>query len=61
MQHSTWTLTTMKDGNPVALEGLSHAEAVAAIRRVLSGEDPLTQSVAPRHRPAERTELSAAA
>ena len=44
MKKSTWKITTFSDGDPVAsAEGLSHLEAVVAIRRAMYGSDPLTE------------------
>jgi hypothetical protein len=47
MKNSTWKITTFSDGDPVAsAEGLSHAQAVIAIRRAMSGVDPLREITA---------------
>jgi hypothetical protein len=42
MKNSTWKITTLKDGEAVAsVEGVSHENAVAAIRNAMYGRDPL--------------------
>lgn len=42
MRNSTWKITTLKDGEAVAsVEGVSHANAVAAIQAAMYGHDPL--------------------
>lgn len=42
MKNSTWTITTLKDGEAVAsVEGVSQKNAVAAIRNAMYGRDPL--------------------
>jgi spore germination cell wall hydrolase CwlJ-like protein len=43
MKNSSWKITTYDDGRPAATaEGLSHEQAVAAIREAMYGSDPLT-------------------
>ncbi|MFN8217406.1 MAG: hypothetical protein U0R71_12510 [Solirubrobacterales bacterium] len=40
----TWKITSLKDGQPVAsVEGVSHANAVAAIQDAIDGRDPLAR------------------
>jgi hypothetical protein len=39
--NSTWKVTKIEDGHAVAsVEGVSHVNAVQAIRRAMHGEDP---------------------
>jgi hypothetical protein len=46
MKNSTWKITTLKDGKAVAsVEGVSHVNAVAAIRTAMYGRDPLADVV----------------
>jgi hypothetical protein len=46
MKNSTWTITTLKDGRAVAsVEGVSHRNAVAAIRNAMYGREPLADVV----------------
>ncbi|MDX6625467.1 MAG: hypothetical protein QOE56_456 [Solirubrobacterales bacterium] len=46
MKKSTWKITTLKDGEAVAsVEGVSHENAVAAIRNAMYGRDPLADVV----------------
>ncbi|HEV7564022.1 MAG TPA: hypothetical protein VGO24_11045 [Solirubrobacterales bacterium] len=46
MRNSTWKITTLKDGEAVAsVEGVSHKNAVAAIRNAMYGRDPLADVV----------------
>ncbi len=61
MRNSTWKITTLKDGEAVAsVEGVSHANAVAAIRNAMYGRDPLAD-VNQGHVAHEQTETLAAA
>jgi hypothetical protein len=47
MRNSTWKITTLKDGEAVAsVEGVSHANAVAAIQDAMYGRDPLARIAA---------------
>ncbi len=47
MKNSTWKITTLKDGEAVAsVEGVSHENAVAAIRNAMYGRDPLVDVAA---------------
>jgi hypothetical protein len=42
MKKSTWKITTLKDGEPVAsVEGVSQENVVVAIRNAMYGRDPL--------------------
>lgn len=42
MQHSTWTLRTIENGETDQVRtGLSHAQAVTAIERAIRGLDPI--------------------
>jgi hypothetical protein len=44
MKNSSWKITTYENGSPAATaEGLSHEQAVAAIRKAMSGSDPLSE------------------
>ena len=44
MQHETWTITEIRDGKENEVRtGLSHAEALIAIRRAMSGPTAETQ------------------
>ncbi|MGE5408854.1 MAG: hypothetical protein ACM3NV_09580 [Syntrophothermus sp.] len=44
MKNTTWKITTMKDGAPVAsVEGVGHDNAVAAIEDAMRGRDPLAR------------------
>ena len=46
MKNSTWKITTLKDGKAVAsVEGVSHANAVAAIRTAMYDRDPLADVI----------------
>ncbi|HEX2708866.1 MAG TPA: hypothetical protein VHM66_12750 [Solirubrobacterales bacterium] len=45
MKNSTWNITTYSDGKAVgAAQGLSHDEAIAAIRQAMYGHDLLTDN-----------------
>lgn len=45
MQHSSWTIRTIENGETGRVEtGLSQAEAVRAIQRAMSGQDPLADT-----------------
>ncbi len=47
MRNSTWKITSLKDGEAVAsVEGVSHANAVAAIQDAMYGRDPLARIAA---------------
>jgi hypothetical protein len=60
MKNSTWKITTFSDGDPVAsAEGLSHAQAVIAIRRAMSGVNPLTETSGPADDPGRRAPTDA--
>jgi hypothetical protein len=49
MKSSTWKITTLKDGQPVAsVEGVSHENAIAAIRTAMYGRDPLAAGLSGR-------------
>lgn len=42
MQHSKWTIRTIENGETGSVKtGLSHQEAVRAIQRAMSGQDPI--------------------
>lgn len=61
MKKSTWTITTLKDGEAVAsVEGVSQDNAVAAIRNAMYGRDPLA-GVHSGHVASEQAETLAAA
>jgi hypothetical protein len=61
MRNTTWKITTLKDGEAVAsVEGVSHANAAAAIRKLMYGDDPLAD-VDQEHVAQEQTETLAAA
>lgn len=45
MQHSSWTLRTIENGETGQIEtGLSHEQAVKAIERAMRGSDPLADT-----------------
>lgn len=45
MQHRTWTMRTIENGETRHVEsGLSRTEAVRAIERAMRGQDPLTDT-----------------
>jgi hypothetical protein len=62
MRKSTWKITTLNDGKPVAsVEGVSQENAVAAIRNAMYGRDPLADVVTGTVAVTEQTEPLAAA
>jgi len=45
MQHSTWTIRTIENGETDQVRtGLSHQDAVRAIQRAMSGQDPIADT-----------------
>jgi hypothetical protein len=62
MKNSTWKITTLEDGEAVAsVEGVSHENAVAAIRNAMYGRDPLADVAKGRIAREEQAETVAAA
>lgn len=62
MKNSTWKITTLKDGEAVAsVEGVSQANAVAAIRHAMYGRDPLADVPSGRVAQEQAETLGAAA
>ena len=60
MSKKRWTLTSFKNGKPVATEhDLDHQDALAAVRAAMAGEDSHTRDAAPE--PLSPAELGAAA
>jgi hypothetical protein len=62
MKHTTWKITTLRDGAPAAsVEGVSHDNAVAAIEDAMRGVDPLARIARSGGSAHEQSETLAAA